>query len=641
PHPVRRPVAARAHPAPESSWLGSLGSFGWVLAAIIAALLGFLGLRSWNARRKAGFDDSLGRLAEAGGSPSGGTPTLGGASSFGAGSFGGEDEPEVSFPRTMPQMAPKRDSAILVEETGSHERPRFDDSAEVPAAHHVEAGDGMSGETALNLDQGDPLAEADFHMAYGLYDQAADLVRIAIQREPERRDLKLKLLEVFFVWGNNEQFLATARELAQTRTAAAPGEWEKIVIMGRQLAPEDPLFAAGAGVSGAAAGGVDLDLLGGEEQTVDFDVLGGTQSAAVGAEGVDLDIGSAIGGDRDPTAETAAQGATDRNLALDEGLVMPEEATAEREAVTATQRMLSADGVTGVTREMTAQTRELTVTREITATVRRDGGWEEGALEAPTVEQPTLGTSDSPGIREKVEMALRAGSSDHTTEVALDDLGLDLTALAPSPDVTTDHEATADPDQEATQLNGNGANHGEAPTMVAGLDERSRRLMESAARRPESQGGELKVSETGTWHFDDDPLAEGTSGTTRNQILAGDLSDTSRAAALRGGTVDFEIGEPTQIARTNGAGPVDLDVGTATVPDVGFTKTQRLGANDLALPDLDPVTMSEVGTKLDLARAYMDMGDPEGARNILEEVLNEGSVGQKQEAQRLIASLPG
>jgi FimV-like protein len=35
------------------------------------------------------------------------------------------------------------------------------------------------------------------------------------------------------------------------------------------------------------------------------------------------------------------------------------------------------------------------------------------------------------------------------------------------------------------------------------------------------------------------------------------------------------------------------------------------------------------------------MGDPDGARNILKEVLQEGSVGQKQEAQRLIDSLPG
>ena len=57
--------------------------------------------------------------------------------------------------------------------------------------------------------------------------------------------------------------------------------------------------------------------------------------------------------------------------------------------------------------------------------------------------------------------------------------------------------------------------------------------------------------------------------------------------------------------------------------------------------DEEPLTMSEVGTKLDLARAYMDMGDPDGARNILQEVLAEGSASQKQEARRLIDSLPG
>ena len=62
---------------------------------------------------------------------------------------------------------------------------------------------------------------------------------------------------------------------------------------------------------------------------------------------------------------------------------------------------------------------------------------------------------------------------------------------------------------------------------------------------------------------------------------------------------------------------------------------------ELAVPDLEPVTLSEVGTKLDLARAYVDMGDPDGARNILNEVLSEGSASQKQEAQRLLESLPG
>ena len=50
--------------------------------------------------------------------------------------------------------------------------------------------------------------------------------------------------------------------------------------------------------------------------------------------------------------------------------------------------------------------------------------------------------------------------------------------------------------------------------------------------------------------------------------------------------------------------------------------------------------MSEVGTELDLARAYIDMGDPEGARSILDEVVKEGSSVQKQEAERLMSSLP-
>lgn len=57
------------------------------------------------------------------------------------------------------------------------------------------------------------------------------------------------------------------------------------------------------------------------------------------------------------------------------------------------------------------------------------------------------------------------------------------------------------------------------------------------------------------------------------------------------------------------------------------------------LPEMEPVTMSEVGTKLDLARAYMDMGDPDGARSILEEVLGEGNSGQRAEAQRLLDSI--
>jgi len=47
----------------------------------------------------------------------------------------------------------------------------------------------------------------------------------------------------------------------------------------------------------------------------------------------------------------------------------------------------------------------------------------------------------------------------------------------------------------------------------------------------------------------------------------------------------------------------------------------------------------ETATKLDLARAYIDMGDAEGARDILEEVIAEGSDTQQQEARELIGKL--
>ncbi len=63
---------------------------------------------------------------------------------------------------------------------------------------------------------------------------------------------------------------------------------------------------------------------------------------------------------------------------------------------------------------------------------------------------------------------------------------------------------------------------------------------------------------------------------------------------------------------------LDLDLGEA-------------GGNDLEL--------DEVGTKLDLARAYVEMGDKEGAREILNEVLAEGSEKQKGDAKGMLSSL--
>lgn len=60
-------------------------------------------------------------------------------------------------------------------------------------------------------------------------------------------------------------------------------------------------------------------------------------------------------------------------------------------------------------------------------------------------------------------------------------------------------------------------------------------------------------------------------------------------------------------------------------------------ADETAVPEIDPEIWEEVNTKMDLAKAYLEMGDREGAREILQEILNEGDEQQKSEAGRLIA----
>lgn len=576
---AKPPVAKRPTVAVQpqgGSIFDTLKDYWWVLALLALGLIAWFALRFFRSRRTAEFDDSLGRLAVAGGAAASGGATMGRG-------FGSADAPLRAAEPALTE------DSFLVEESGVRPRPRLAPEP-VTAAPPVRqaADDTISSETAINLDQGDPLAEADFHMAYGLYDQAADLIRIAISREPARRDLKLKLLEVFFVWGNKEQFLQTARELAGTRSESAPGEWEKILIMGKQLAPEDALFSGGGATSGAAAGGVDLDLEGGQSR-VDFDLLGEPDGSAA-PQGVDLDIGAAVG----HSAGESTTNVTDRNAALLENTYLQ-------------------GATTGTTRQMTSPMRQVS-----------------GDAEGPTVEQPAMGQPGSPTIRQKVETALKQSGTEQTQELAIDDLGLDLGHAD-----TVDQPGLAAP---------------EGPTLVAGLDEHTRRLMEDAHHTATHE----KVSSTGAWQFD--PKELDSAATQQGEALR-DPSQTSRLRALGApedvdvdvgdatgahpapGALDLDVGATTGTHASNGHG-LDLDVGTATVPDTAFAATQRLSSEDLALPDLEPVTMSEVGTKLDLARAYMDMGDPDGARNILEEVLSEGSAAQKQEAQRLMESLP-
>lgn len=153
-----------------------------------------------------------------------------------------EEDPEDAFAEPVHEKTMISDAPM--EQTGS------------AGAHE----DTMVGGESPPMDQNDPMSEADFHMAYGLYDQAADQIKKAIQNEPGRNDLKQKLVEIYFTAGNQSGFMEAARNLHAAAGAASP-EWGSAVIMGRQLAPEDPLFQD----AGTATSSGEVDLAFGAE----------------------------------------------------------------------------------------------------------------------------------------------------------------------------------------------------------------------------------------------------------------------------------------------------------------------------------------------------------------------------------------
>src|SRR5438034_5266594 len=114
-------------------------------------------------------------------------------------------------------------------------------------------------------------------------------------------------------------------------------------------------------------------------------------------------------------------------------------------------------------------------------------------------------------------------------------------------------------------------------------------------------------------------------------------SEAKRAGAepSADGGLDFDISldlggeekkpEPDKTAAPMDLSSISLDLGIASEPSGSPAGT-------------DP-KWQEVATKLDLAKAYEEMGDKDGARELLNEVLKDGDSVQKGQAQQLLAKL--
>ncbi|MHB1084631.1 MAG: FimV/HubP family polar landmark protein [Thiobacillus sp.] len=101
----------------------------------------------------------------------------------------------------------------------------------------------------------DPIAEAEVYMAYGRDVQAEEILKEAISKEPDRHEIRVKLLEIYAARHNTTAFESVAGELYAALGSKSSPLWDKACEMGRSIDPTNPLYGGvqSSGVSGLQA----------------------------------------------------------------------------------------------------------------------------------------------------------------------------------------------------------------------------------------------------------------------------------------------------------------------------------------------------------------------------------------------------
>src|SRR4029077_1113931 len=89
-------------------------------------------------------------------------------------------------------------------------------------------------------------------LAYGRDAQAEEILKEALKKDPQRQEIYLKLLEIHAQHNQPSAFETVASELYSV--SGGQGEvWQKAMALGRQLDPNNPLFAEAGGAAAFAA----------------------------------------------------------------------------------------------------------------------------------------------------------------------------------------------------------------------------------------------------------------------------------------------------------------------------------------------------------------------------------------------------
>jgi pilus assembly protein FimV len=600
------------------------------------------------------------------------------------------EEPEPVGEETMDERTSMTDSSvpewneppIAAAETA----PGEDTVAEEGAPAEEVVGEATLTEGGLpEEEEEDPLAEVNVFLAYEHFDQAEEFVRDAIRRHPENLDYHSKLLEVFYAAGDKAKYEEEARVLHDLVNGKG-SHWDMATVMWQEMSPSRELFAErpeGAEETDAektGGGVVDLtaELSGGEEveTAVDFDLgveeekpssestldITATETGtSLSEEDEDiLDVTAAVG--LDAAGEIAAGEDVDEEHMLD--------ITGGNESETHT----------GDTVEMAAGVGEESGNHTGDTVEMAPGGGEDlldvtvhSDLESNGLDQDLLDLTSATSAGADSNELLDVASEEEAAEGSSEDNALDFepgglsmgggeeaeeggeTAAAIENEDSLEFDiGVPEPEESAGEEGGGDANVLEFDSGGStGEDEGGLEMDLSADEGDES---ELKIDDSGL---------EGDLSLDEESEEGGDFSldlpqDETPASEDKGINLDFTAGGESGGSASSPEQTFELEIVEDESEDKPFPELDMESTVELSKPDLaqaggeskegEDATMfvarsstaeeqsaeDEMASKLDLAKAYVELGDKESAKGILEEVIADGSEDQRKQARELL-----
>ena len=527
----------------------------------------------------------------------------------------------------------------------------------------------------LDTNEVDPLAEAELYLAYNFDTQAEDILKEALRNDPQRHPVRLKLLEIYAARKDVRAFETQATEL-YSLTGGKGDEWAQAAALGHTLDPANPMYAqaAGNGIAGGAA--------------VVAGAAGAAGAAALAAESgpqtmLSQQLEQAFRS-RDDTPELIEPAATvdavtgaaaDSGFDLD-SLGLDKDATAlpqlhAGKEEKADDNLLDFD-LGGLSFEPVSATEPALAARAAQAAVPGDipdlqFDMEPFAPLDPASGTPALDLSDAaPATSASLDdlaFDMHFGTPDSTPAAppALEDDGfvLDLSKNGPDTDIdmarlAREFELPPLPDAPAAvpAAASSTESAGDLKDPLFDLDAMDFGLADKTEAVPAAERQE-PVFDFGSTDLElapapQEPAASRADASDDKDALFDldmmDFGQPAASAAPAGAQGDpFGLGDPVPTPAPGSPAPpfdmsgLDLDLTAQPGGEFAgeFADAPEQGS---ASAELTPAQM-EMETKLDLAIAYQEIGDKEGARELLDEVIKGGNVEQSSRASAMRAQL--